>query len=104
MAIERSPEQPQFLFFQLAPVMRGGFLGRGPFIGPPGGRGGGGGRGGLAPMNPGGPPQMPEASLPDSIHYTVSKLGGKTIIIRTPGDLAKAIDRLQQTSRNRGGG
>ena len=60
---------PQWMFFQLMPVFRGG-------------------RGGAV--------QMPV--LPDSIKNAVSKLGGKTITIRTPGDLAKAIDRLE-TSR-----
>jgi len=59
---------PQFLFFQLTPAFRGG-------------------RGGMA---------LPP-SLPDSIRHAVSRAGGKTLVIRTPGDLAKAIDRLEKT-------
>jgi len=59
---------PQWMFFQLMPVFRGG-------------RGGG---------------VVAMPAMPDSIKYAVSRLGGKTITIRTPGDLAKAIDRLEK--------
>jgi hypothetical protein len=59
---------PQVWFFELRPVFRGG---------PPG--------------------MLAEAALPDSIAYTVSRLGGKSLVIRSPGDLAKAIDRLEKT-------
>jgi len=63
---------PHFLYFQLMPALRGG-------------------RGGIAAMAP--------PTLPDSIRHAVSRLGGKTTVIRTPGDLAKAIERLEKTPR-----
>ena len=47
------------------------------------------------------PPMAPESSLPDSIRHAVSRLGGKTMTIRTPGELAKAIDRLEQVAPQR---
>jgi hypothetical protein len=37
----------------------------------------------------------PEAALGDSIKSAVSRLGGKTILIHTPGEFAKAIERLE---------
>jgi hypothetical protein len=61
---------PQFLFFQLVPAFRGG-------------------RGGM----------LPPPVLPDSIRHAVARVGGKTLVIRTPGDLAKAIDRLEKSAR-----
>jgi hypothetical protein len=63
---------PQWAFLQLAPIFRGG--GRGPMA-------------------------VTTSSLPDSISRTVSKLGGKTTLIHSPGDLAKAIDRLEKMAR-----
>ncbi len=75
--LDRAAAGPQFLFFQLAPPIR---LGRG-------------GRGLLDPSMP-----MAEPTLADSIRHAVSRLGGKTITIHTPGDLAKAIDRLEQST------
>jgi hypothetical protein len=80
-SVKKIAGAPQFLFFQLAPIVRGGR--------------GGGGRG---PGGPGLAPPMLEPTLPDSIRHTVSRLGGKTYTIRTPGELAKAIDRLEQTA------
>jgi hypothetical protein len=38
----------------------------------------------------------PEAALGDSIKSAVSRLGGKTIQIHTPGEFAKAIERLEK--------
>lgn len=76
-ALELPAEHPRFLFFRLAPFARIGM-----------------GRGNIA--------YLPDASLPDSIGYAVSRMGGKTITIRSPGDLAKAIGRLEETPR-RGG-
>ena len=43
-----------------------------------------------------GPIVVAEATVPDSIRNAVSKLGGKTFVVRSPGDLAKAIDRLEK--------
>ena len=83
--LERTQGGPQFLFFQLAPWIRGG---RGLV---------GGGRG-MMPLGP------PESALPDSIRHAVSRLGGKTMTIRTPGELAKAIDRLEQLAPQRRNG
>src|SRR5450759_773020 len=37
----------------------------------------------------------PTAALGDSIKSAVSRLGGKTILIHTPGEFAKAIERLE---------
>ena len=36
----------------------------------------------------------PESALGDSIKSAISRLGGKTILVHTPGEFAKAIDRL----------
>ena len=72
-AIHKSAGPTQFLFFQLAPVFRGGR-----------------GRIGI---------QVPEAAAADSIRNAVSRLGGKTLTIRTPGELAKAIERLEQATK-----
>jgi hypothetical protein len=76
-APETPGSHPRFLFFRLAPF-------------------------GTAAVRRGGVIYVPEATLPDSIGYAVSRMGGKTITIHNPGDLAKAIDRLEQTS-HRGG-
>lgn len=75
-AIERAADQPHFLFFRLAPV----FHARG------------------------GPVVLMEPALADSIQYAVSRLGGKSLAIHTPGDLAKAIDRLEQATAPRRNG
>jgi hypothetical protein len=48
-------------------------------------------------VQPTGPEVAPESTLPDSIRHAVMRLGGKTMMIRSPGELAKAIDRLEQT-------
>jgi hypothetical protein len=37
-----------------------------------------------------------DASLSDTIHSAVSKLRGKTVMIRTPGDFAKAIELVER--------
>jgi hypothetical protein len=39
------------------------------------------------------------AMLTDTIKSAVSRMGGKTILIHTPGDFAKAIDRLEKGGR-----
>ena len=39
------------------------------------------------------------AMLTDTIKSAVSRLGGKTIVIHTPGEFAKAIDRLEKGGR-----
>jgi hypothetical protein len=39
-------------------------------------------------------------ALPDSVSRVVSKLGGKTSVIHSPGDLAKAIDRLEKLAKS----
>ena len=50
----------------------------------------------LHPFFRGGPPA--EAGFPDSISQTITRLKGKIVHIRTPGDFAKAIRQLE--SRN----
>ena len=40
--------------------------------------------------------QPQQASLPDTINYAVNKLKGKTLVIRTPGDFARAIDQMER--------
>jgi len=40
-----------------------------------------------------------QATLTDTIKSTVARLGGKTMVIHTPGDFAKAIDRLEKGGR-----
>jgi hypothetical protein len=42
---------------------------------------------------------QPAATLTDTIKSAVSRLGGKTILIHTPGEFAKAIDRLEKGGR-----
>jgi hypothetical protein len=59
---------PRFFYFQVRPFFRGGR---------------------------GGPPGAPPSSLPDSIDSAISRLNGKVVVIHSPGDLAKAIARLQ---------
>jgi hypothetical protein len=71
--MERPADRPQFFFFQLAPTLHGGRRGNVPLI-------------------------APDSTLPDSIRHAVTRLGGKTMTIRSPGELAKAIDRLEQTT------
>ena len=73
--MERPSDRPQFFFFQLAPLFRGVRGGRGS-----------------APMI------VADSALPDSIRHAVARLGGKTLTIHTPGELAKAIDRLEQSA------
>lgn len=60
---------PQFFYFQVRPFFAGG---RGF---PPG--------------------ATPPSGLPDSINSAISRLNGKVIVIHSPGDLAKAISRLE---------
>jgi len=67
-AIEKAEGRgPQFLYFELMPVFRGG-------------------RGGA----------VASPVIGDSIRNAVGRLGGKTMVIRTPGDLARAIERLEK--------
>ena len=47
----------------------------------------------LHPVFRGGPP--PPSNFPDSISQTISRLKGKTVHIRTPGDFAKAMRQLE---------
>ena len=44
-----------------------------------------------------------QAVLPDTIGSAVSRLRGKTLIIRTPGDFAKAIEQLEKPDRQSAG-
>jgi hypothetical protein len=37
-----------------------------------------------------------QAALPDTINHTVNRLKGKTVVIRTPGEFAKAIGQLER--------
>jgi hypothetical protein len=37
-----------------------------------------------------------QATLPDTINRAVSRLKGKTVVIRTPGEFAKAIDQIER--------
>jgi hypothetical protein len=39
------------------------------------------------------------ATLPDTIQSAMSRLGGKTVTIHTPGEFAKAIERLEKGGR-----
>jgi hypothetical protein len=39
------------------------------------------------------------AMLADTIQSAVSRLGGRTMTIHTPGEFAKAIDRLEKGGR-----
>lgn len=41
----------------------------------------------------------PTSSPPDTIKSAVSRLGGKTILIHTPGEFAKAIERMEKGGR-----
>jgi hypothetical protein len=42
------------------------------------------------------PVLIQQSALPDTINHAVSRLKGKTLIIHTPGDFAKAIDQLER--------
>ena len=42
----------------------------------------------------------PTAALSDTIKSAMSRLGGKTIVIHTPGEFAKAIERLEKGGRS----
>jgi hypothetical protein len=44
-------------------------------------------------------PFQQEAMLTDSIKSTLSRVGGKTMIIHNPGEFAKAIDRVEKVPR-----
>jgi hypothetical protein len=59
---------PRFFYFQVRPFFAGGR---------------------------GFPPGTPPSSLPDSINSAISRLNGKVMVIHSPGDLAKAISRLE---------
>ena len=59
---------PRFFYFQVRPFFRGGRAG---------------------PIGPS------PAALPDSINSAISRLNGKVVVIHSPGDLAKAIARLE---------
>jgi hypothetical protein len=39
--------------------------------------------------------RYPEAALGDSIQRAVSALKGRTVVVRSPGDLAKAIEMVE---------
>jgi hypothetical protein len=39
------------------------------------------------------------AMLTDTIKSTISRVGGKTIVIHNPGEFARAIDRLEKGGR-----
>jgi hypothetical protein len=40
---------------------------------------------------------MPQqAGLPDTINYAVNRMKGKTMVIRTPGDFARAIGQIER--------
>jgi hypothetical protein len=41
----------------------------------------------------------PPPSLPDVIRNAISRVGGKTVMVRSPGDFAKAIARLENRPR-----
>jgi hypothetical protein len=62
---------PRFFYFQVRPFFRGG---RGM------------------------PPTAASSVLPDSINSAISRLNGKLVVIHTPGDLAKAISRLEHSN------
>ena len=48
-------------------------------------------------------PFLRQASEPsDTIMSTVARLGGKTILIHTPGEFAKAIERLEKAGKGPG--
>ena len=40
-----------------------------------------------------------QATVPDSIRNTLSRVGGKTVVIHNPGEFAKAIDRVEKVPR-----
>ena len=42
------------------------------------------------------PNMLQTATFPDIIVRTISKLKGRTMVIRTPGDFAKAIDQVER--------
>jgi hypothetical protein len=44
------------------------------------------------------PAFLQQAGLPDTINYTVNRLKGKTVVIRTPGEFAKAIDQIERST------
>ena len=37
-----------------------------------------------------------QSNLPDTINHTVNRLKGRTVIIHTPGDFARAIDQIER--------
>ncbi|HEY2016925.1 MAG TPA: hypothetical protein VGH38_25650 [Bryobacteraceae bacterium] len=39
---------------------------------------------------------LQQSSLPDTINYAVNKMKGKTLVIHTPGEFAKAIDQIER--------
>ena len=62
---------PHFFYFQVRPFFRGGRA-----------------------LPPGPLPSV----MPDSINSAISRLNGKVVVIHTPGDLAKAISRLEHSN------
>jgi len=52
------------------------------------------------------PPQFPgmnqtgAGGLPDVIHSAVARLGGKTLVVHSPAEFAKAIDRLEKLQQS----
>jgi hypothetical protein len=45
-------------------------------------------------------PFQQEAMLTDTIKSTLSRLGGKTMLIHNPGEFAKAIERVEKAPRS----
>jgi len=44
-------------------------------------------------------PFMRDAGFTDSIKSALNRVGGKTILIRNPGEFAKAIERVEKAPR-----
>ena len=41
------------------------------------------------------PMRITPAALPDVIHNVIARLGGKTVLVHSPSEFAKAIARLE---------
>ena len=89
---------PQFLGFQLVPFGR---IIQAPLDapGPEGGPRGPYGRDLPAPNFPG-LNQTGAGGLPDVIHSAIARLGGKTVVVHSPAEFAKAIDRLEKMGQS----